>query len=167
MTEAVWLMLPFCISWLSFLSVAFQAWVGLHLYGRWGLEFLAVWVLESYFGYVVMVFFRSECMNTLELALKFGRRLMAFFQDFSVGYPNIICQCLIGIRWKFSTCWLKTWLLMMWVLPPPPLFVWHLWWLVVVWSFSYFRVNCDFSDVFESLGWVWGVCGVWVGFGVE
>ena len=62
-----------------------------------------VWVLESYFGYVVMVLsilFRFECMNTLELAFKFGRRLMAFFQDFSVGCSNIVCQRPLGVLWK-------------------------------------------------------------------
>ena len=46
--------------------------------------------------------FRFECMNTLELALKFGRRLMAFFQDFSISCPNIICQCPPGVLWKFG-----------------------------------------------------------------
>ena len=62
-----------------------------------------VWVLESYFGYVVMVLsilFRFECMNTLELAFKFGRRLMAFFQDFSVGCSNIVCQRPLGVLGK-------------------------------------------------------------------
>ena len=35
-------MLVGCISWLNFLGEAFQAWEGLHLYGRWGLKFLAM-----------------------------------------------------------------------------------------------------------------------------
>ena len=52
-----------------------------------------VWVLESYFGYVVMVlwicFFRFGYMNTLELVLKFERRLIAFFLDFFVGCPHL------------------------------------------------------------------------------
>ena len=32
--------------------------------------------------------------------------------------------------------------------------VWDLWCLVVVWSFSHFGFYCDFSNVFESLGWM-------------
>ena len=59
---------------------------------RFGI-FGCVWVLESYFGYVVMVlwicFFRFGYMNTLELVLKFERRLIAFFLDFFVGCPHL------------------------------------------------------------------------------
>ena len=53
-------------------------------------------------GVVNFFFFSSGCMNTLELALKFKRRLVAFFQDFSIGCPNIVCQCPPGILWKFG-----------------------------------------------------------------
>ena len=52
-------------------------------------------VLESYFGYVVMAcvdVFRFGCMNILGLVLKFGRMLMASILDFSIGYPNTICN---------------------------------------------------------------------------
>ena len=43
-------------------------------------------------------------MNTLELALKFGRRLMAFFQDFSVGYQTSFVNALVW-AWKVLVSW--------------------------------------------------------------
>ncbi|KAL4632925.1 hypothetical protein ACB092_04G085300 [Castanea dentata] len=49
-------------------GVAFQAWVGLHLYGR------------------------SGCMSTLEWVLKFRRRLTVFSLGSSGGYPNTVYQ---------------------------------------------------------------------------
>ena len=39
------------------------------------------------------------------------------------------------------------------VSPFPP-FLWDIWCLVVVWSFSHSGFCCDFLDVFESLGWI-------------
>ena len=52
-----------------------------------------VWILESYFGQVVMVcvdFFGFGCMNILGLILKFGRKLMVSILDFSIGCPNTV-----------------------------------------------------------------------------
>ena len=186
MTGAVWLMLLCCILGLNFLGGAFQAWVGLHLYGRWGLEFLAMCRFWKIFWLhcngmlswlcVVMVLwiFQVWCMNTLELVLKSKRRLLAFFLDFSVGCSNTICRCPSGVFWKFGAWWLTIWLLMMWVFPPHPLFFFSFFFffneslvlsndLVV----SHSRFLCDFSDVFKFLGWIWGACKVWAGFGVE
>ena len=57
MTGVVWLMLPFCTSWIYFLSVAFRAWVVHHLSGRWNLEFLVVWI-----G-VLLVFIGVRCIT--------------------------------------------------------------------------------------------------------
>ena len=37
---------------------------------------------------------------------------------------------------------------------PPPPFLWDLWCLVVVWSFSHSGFFGDFLDVFKSLGWM-------------
>ena len=99
-------------------------------------------------------------MNTLELVLKSGRRLLAFFLDFSVGCPNIICLHLLGILWKFGAWWLTIWLLIMW-LPKHHLSTPY----GLVFSHSGFL--CNFSNVFESLGWMWGVLWVWAGFGAE
>ena len=48
-------------------------------------------------------FFRSGCMSTLELVLKSMKKLLAFFLDFSVGCPNIVCLHLLGVLWKFGT----------------------------------------------------------------
>ena len=50
-------MLPFCTSWIYFLSVAFRAWVVHHLSGRWNLEFLVVWI-----G-VLLVFIGVRCIT--------------------------------------------------------------------------------------------------------
>ena len=154
MTGAVWLMLLCCILGLNFLGGAFQAWVGLHLYGRWGLEFLAMCRFWKIFWLhcngmlswlcVVMVLwiFQVWCMNTLELVLKSKRRLLAFFLDFFVGCSNTICRCPSGVFWKFGAWWLTIWLLMMWVFPPHPLFFFlfsflfmNLWYLVMTWLF--------------------------------
>ena len=105
-------------------------------------------------------------MNTLELVLKSGRRFLAFFLDFSVGCPSIVCQRPPGVLWKFGAWWLIIWLLMMWVLSPLFFFFESL----VLGSglvFSHCGFLCDFSDVFKSLGWMWRVCRVWVGIEAE
>ena len=75
-------------------------------------------------------------MNTLELVLKFGRRLLAFFLDFFVGYPSPICWHPPSVLWKFGTWWLTIWLSMMWVLSPP-LFFLNLWYLLWLGLFSF------------------------------
>ena len=41
-------------------------------------------------------------MNTLELVLKSGKKLLAFFLDFFGGCLNIVCLHLPGILWKFD-----------------------------------------------------------------
>ena len=133
-------MLVGCISWLNFLGEAFQAWEGLHLYGRWGLVFFlamckfqkiisAMWVLENYFGFVVMMLwiFRYGCMSILELVLKFRRKLLVFFLDFSVGCLNIVCLYPPSVLSRFGAWWLIIWPLMMWVLSSFSfLNLWHL-----------------------------------------
>ena len=91
-----------------------------------------MWVLENYFGYVVMVcdFFlkRFGCMNTLELVLKSGRKLMEFFLDFSVGCPNTVSLHLPGVPWKFG---LVIDNLTADDVVIPSLFLWNLWYLVM------------------------------------
>jgi len=41
-------------------------------------------------------------MSILELVLKFGKKLLAFSLDFSVGCPNIVCLYPPGVLWKFD-----------------------------------------------------------------
>ena len=97
------------------------------------------------------------------MVLKFGRRLMVFILDFSIGCPNIVCQCPPGILWKFGVCWLTIWLLLMWV----SLFLWGVFGVYCgLLSFSIWG-SLWFSDVFKSLDWMWGVCWMCTGSGTE
>ena len=40
-------------------------------------------------------------MDILGLVLKFGKMLMAYILDFSVGCLNTVCQCLPSVLWRF------------------------------------------------------------------
>ena len=42
-------------------------------------------------------------MSILELVLKFERKLLAFFLDFSVGCPNVVCLYPPDVLWRFGT----------------------------------------------------------------
>ena len=41
-------------------------------------------------------------MSTLELVLKSRKKLLAFFLDFSVGCPNIVCLHLPSVLWNLA-----------------------------------------------------------------
>ena len=113
-------------------------------FGTFGYVWILFWELLwlGCNGVVNFFFFLGiGCMSILGLVLKFGRRLMVFILDFSVSFPNIVCQRPQGILWKFGICWLTSWLLLMWV----SLFLWGvfnvwLWFGLLL----IFRVLCDF-----------------------
>ena len=53
-------------------------------------------------GAVKIFSVRFRCMNTLELVLKFERRLIIFFLDFSAGCLNTFWQHPPGGLWEIS-----------------------------------------------------------------
>ena len=69
-------------------------------------------------------------MDILGLVLKFGKMLMAYILDFSVGFPNTVCQCLPRVLWRFFY---------------GILYFWGFCDLVVVWSFFHYEffVRCE------------------------
>ena len=87
-------------------------------------------------------------MSILGLVLKFERRLLAFFLDFSVGCPNITCLHLLGILWSLVIDNLTIDDVSSFFLLFKSLAVGY----DLVSSLSEFL--CDFSNEIKSLGWI-------------
>ena len=162
MTGAVWFMLLCCISWLNFLGRAFQAWVALHLYGRWGLKFLAMCRFWDLF------FFGLDCNGRLSwlcVVMVLWILPVWMYEYFGVGLE--IREEVVGIFPRFL-CWLPKHRL-----STPFRRSLEIWRLVIdnltaddVSSSSFFLESsvlgyglvpshsgflCDFSDAFKSL----------------
>ena len=97
-------------------------------------------------------------MSILELVLKFRRKLVAFFLDFSIGCPTSFVytlQAFFGAMalcdWQFDHWWCVFFLL-------SPFKSSALGYGLVI---SHYDFLCDFSDELKSLGWMWGVWWVW------
>ena len=87
-------------------------------------------------------------MNSLELVLKFGKRLLEFFLDFFVGFLNTVSLHLPGVPWKFGLV-IDNLTADDVVIPSLFYGIFGTWLWLSLFSFWFL---CDFSNVFRSLG---------------